>query len=747
MDDLLKEFLVESHENLDRLDRDLVSLEKNPGSRELLASIFRTIHTIKGTSGFLALGKLEAVAHQTENLLSRLRDGRLALSAEITAAMLKGVDRIREILSCIEATEKEGDGDDSALIATLARLQESAAPAKPYVAPKPAAAAPRPAAAKPAETAPKPVSIPPPAPVAAARPAAAPPVEAKKDPAPAASQEQAKSALSDSSIRVDVGLLDRLMNLVGELVLARNQILQVTSRAEDAAFTATSQRLNLITTELQAAVMKTRMQPVGGVWSKFPRVVRDVSADLGKKVELEMSGTETELDRTIIEAIKDPLTHIIRNAVDHGIESPGQRAAAGKPEVARVMLRALHDGGQVLIELCDDGRGIDPARIRSKALERGLITPEQSARMSERDVIQLIFQPGFSTAEKITHVSGRGVGMDVVKTNVERIGGSVDIESAFGRGTTIRIRIPLTLAIIPALIVRVARERYAIPQSSLVELVRAEAKKGGAAFERIQGTPVYRLRGKLLPLLFLAEQLQLAEARKDDTAAINIVVLQTGSQQFGLVVDGVEDTSEIVVKPLGKHFKEINCYAGATIMGDGRSALILDVDGLAERSGIQSKSAAIETRKEVVVERREDAEKLLLFGFGDGTRFAMPLSAVARLEEFPRSSIERSGKREVIQYRGEILQLVRVARVLTGSDNRTEGETERAVVYSHAGRRVGLVVGHIEDIVETKVDLRDTGRRPGVRGTAVIHERVADVVDVAGMLQAADAGFPAQAVA
>ncbi|MGH8021514.1 MAG: chemotaxis protein CheA [Opitutaceae bacterium] len=742
MDDLLKEFLVESHENLDRLDRDLVALEKNPESRELIASIFRTIHTIKGTSGFLALGKLEAVAHQTENLLSRLREGRLTLNAEITAAMLEGVDRIREIIRCIEETEKEGDGDDSALIALLTRLLESAAP-KPAAAAKPVAPAPKPAAvAKSAEA--KAPAAPAPAAAPTPKPAAPAPVEVKKESAPSA-QEHAKSALSDSSIRVDVGLLDRLMNLVGELVLARNQIIQVTSRAEDAAFTATSQRLNLITTELQAAVMKTRMQPVGGVWSKFPRVVRDVSADLGKKVELEMSGTETELDRTIIEAIKDPLTHIIRNAVDHGIETPEQRKAAGKSEVARVLLRALHDGGQVLIELCDDGRGIDPAKIRSKALERGLIAPEQSARMGEREVIQLIFQPGFSTAEKITNVSGRGVGMDVVKTNVERIGGSVDIESKLGSGTAIRIRIPLTLAIIPALIVRVAHERYAIPQSSLVELVRAEAKKGKAAFERIQGTPVYRLRGRLLPLLFLAEQLQLAELKAD--AAINIVVLQTGAEQFGLVVDGVEDTAEIVVKPLGKHFKEINCYAGATIMGDGRPALILDVDGLAKRSGIQAKTGAIGTRKEAAVERKSDTEKLLLFGFGDGTRFAMPLSAVARLEEFPRSSIERSGRREVIQYRDEILQLVRVASVLTGSEHHAEDGTERAVVYSHEGRRVGVIVGRIEDIVETKIELRETGRRPGVRGTTVINERVTDVVDVAGMLQAADAGLFTQAVA
>jgi two-component system chemotaxis sensor kinase CheA len=539
------------------------------------------------------------------------------------------------------------------------------------------------------------------------------------------------------------------MNLVGELVLARNQIIQVTARAEDAAFTATSQRLNLITTELQEAVMKTRMQPVGGVWSKFPRIVRDVSADLGKKVELEMAGTETELDRTIIEAIKDPLTHIIRNAVDHGIEPPELRRQTGKSEVARVLLRALHDGGQVLIELIDDGRGIDPAKIRAKAIERQLVTQEQSLRMSDREVIQLIFLPGFSTAEKITNVSGRGVGMDVVKTNVERIGGTVDIESKLGAGTTIRIRIPLTLAIIPALIVRVTQERYAIPQSSLVELVRSEAEKGKPAFELIQGTPVYRLRGKLLPLLFLARELKLGAAVQDSTsAALNIVVLQSGSQQFGLVVDGVEDTAEIVVKPLGKHFKGLNCYAGATIMGDGRSALILDVDGLAERSGMQGKSGSIEMRKDAVVaERRTDLEKLLLFGFGDGSRYAMPLSAVARLEEFPRKSIERSGAREVVQYRGEIMPLVRVSNVLTGTESCSEDEMERAVVYSHNGRSVGLIVGRIEDIVETRIDLRDTGRRPGVRGTAVVQDRVTDVVDVPGMLQAADHEFFQQAVA
>ncbi len=744
MDDLIKEFLVESREGLDRLDQDLVKLEKDPSSRELIGSIFRTIHTIKGTSGFLALHKLESVAHVGENLLSRLRDGKLVLTRDIATALLATVDAIRQMLSNLEATGKEGERDDSKLIETLTALQTpgtSVSVAK--IAPAPAASAP---AAKPIE---KP-SVSPVAPLVpaasaptAATPAITPKEEVKPAPVAVAAESSAAShhSVADTTIRVDVSLLDRLMNLVGELVLARNQVLQFGERG-NTALNAATQRLNLITTELQEGVMKTRMQPIGNVWSKFPRVVRDLAQTCGKQIRLEMEGEGTELDKTIIEAIKDPLTHLVRNSVDHGIETPEARAAKGKAPEGRLALRAYHEGGQVNIEIIDDGAGVDPERVKSKAVQKNLLTAAQASSMSDRDAVNLIFLPGFSTAEKITNVSGRGVGMDVVKTNIEKIGGMVEIISKAGSGTTIKIKIPLTLAIIPALIVRCGGERFAIPQVSLLELVRLDGEKAKTGIEEIHGAPVYRLRGQLLPLVHLHRELQVPAPDTQTDAAVNIVVLQAGERPFGLVVDDIQDTVEIVVKPLGKHFKGLTCYSGATIMGDGRVALILDVIGLAQRAHLLVKSRERNVEKAAAANTSKgERQTLLLFGLGDNNRVAMPLSTVARLEEFPVSSIERSGPREVVQYRGHILPLVRIASILGGGESDSEATAIQAVVYRANGRSIGLVVGRIEDIVEENVELEQSGHRDGILGTAIIQSRVTDLLDVPAVIRAADPAF------
>lgn len=479
-------------------------------------------------------------------------------------------------------------------------------------------------------------------------------------------------SVSESTIRVDVGLLDELMNLVGELVLARNQVLQFTSKQDDRTFIGTSQRLDLITTELQEGIMQTRMQPIGNVWNKFPRVVRDLATAHGKKVRIEMEGKETELDKTIIEAIKDPLTHLVRNAVDHGIEMPKERIARGKPEEGLLILRAFHEGGQVNIEIFEDGAGIDPEKVKQKALEKGLIAREQAARMGDREAVNLIFMPGLSMAERVTKISGRGVGMDVVKTNIEKIGGTVDIQSRLGEGTTLKIRIPLTLAIIPALIVNSGGDRYAIPQVSLLELVRLEGEQARSGIEMIHGAPVYRLRGSLLPLVHLNRELEIEEkveeavvgaASNGQGAVINIVVLQADERQFGLIVDGIHDTEEIVVKPLGKQIKGLSAFAGATIMGDGRVALILDALGLAQRASVVS-----EVRDRTLVDQdartqEDQAERqaMLVFGMGDGHRLAMPLCMVARLEKFPRSAVERAGNQEAVQYRNQIMPLIRLS--------------------------------------------------------------------------------------
>jgi two-component system, chemotaxis family, sensor kinase CheA len=547
-----------------------------------------------------------------------------------------------------------------------------------------------------------------------------------------------------------VHLLDRLMNLVGELVLARNQILQLRSTAETAGFAATTQRLNLITTELQEGVMKTRMQPIGNLWSKFPRIVRDLAVACNKQAGIELEGRETELDRTIIEAIKDPLTHLVRNAVDHGIESPDTRAAAGKPREGRIFMRAFHEGGQVNIEISDDGGGIDAERLKEKALAKGLISPEQAARLSEREAFNLIFLPGFSTAAKVTNVSGRGVGMDVVKTNIERIGGMVDVQSQLGHGTTFKMKIPLTLAIIPALIVTSGEQRYAIPQVSLLELVRLDGQAAEKGIESIHGAPVYRLRGNLLPILYLKRLLAGSDAVPEDPrSSINIVVLQADDRRFGLVVEGISDTEEIVVKPLGRQLKSIASFAGATIMGDGRVALILDVLGLAQNAGVISEvrdRALAEESVSAVEGSAEERQTMLVLGLGDTGRVAVPLSLVDRLEEIPVSSVELSAHQEVVQYRGELLPLLRLGSVLGYESRPTEGgQPLQVVVCSRRGGRIGLVVDQILDIVEDEITVQSSTAQRGLSGTAVIRGRVTDLLDVRQLTGADDAEYGAVA--
>ncbi len=767
--DIVKDFLVESYENLDRLDRELVGLEKNPEDTDALSSVFRTIHTIKGTCGFLGFSKLEAVAHVGENLLTRLRDRQLKLTPEITTALLSTVDAIRQMLSQIETVGQEGARDDSVLIATLTRLQQP--PVEPQL--KVAALVPE-SASEAAEAMPNIGDIlKQRAGVTAAELQRAVQQQKEGDPrrmgeilvehgavkpadvADALRVQHAarnQTAASDSTIRVDVGLLDKVMNLVGELVLARNQVLQFANRMKDTGFLAASQRLNLITTELREGVMKTRMQPIGNIWSQFPRTVRDVALGCSKEVRIEMEGKETELDKTIIEAIKDPLTHLVRNSVDHGIELPEERIKAGKDRTGRLILRAFHEGGQVIIEISDDGAGLNPERIRKKGVERGVITTEQAARMTEREIFNLIFLPGFSTAEKVTNVSGRGVGMDIVKTNVEKIGGTVDINSILGRGTTVRVKIPLTLAIIPALVVTCGGDRYAIPQVSLLELVRIDADDVAKGIELVHDAPVYRLRGRLLPLVYLSRELRLAAdmrpARERD-GAVNIVVVQADERQFGLIVDQINDTEEIVVKPLRKQLKRLKTFAGSSIMGDGKVALILDVLGLAQAAGVVSEDRArVPTEKiaESVVTEGEKQTFLLFAGPGD-SRMAIPLSTLERLEEFPVAQVEMSGSQWVTQYRGQILPLVRLNVVLEERRNRLrvpqtppapDSGPIQVLVLGHDGRYFGLVVERILDIVKDRADVRLVATRALVLYSVVIGDRVTELLDIPAILRSVD---------
>lgn len=735
-DEIVREFLLESRENLNLLDQELVLLEEEPDSEARLASVFRTIHTIKGTAGFFGFKKLEAVAHVGETLLSRLRDGVIALDANRTTGLLAMVDAIRGLLQQVEESGGEGPGHYGALIEALSLLADdnsAAAGSKLLSQKRSAVSSPaRPRSSSAARAEPQAVAVAaPPAPV---KPA--PRLEESTPAAPAASRASGDEsrAQSDPRIRVDVGLLDRLMNLVGELVLARNQLVQYAGTSGDAPLVTTCQRLNLITSELQEGVMKTRMQPIDNVWSKFPRVVRDLSHACGKQVVLEMDGKSTELDKTIIEAISDPLTHLVRNSVDHGIETPEQRVAAGKRAAGTLRLRAFHEGGRVNIEISDDGRGIDAERVRSKAVERGLIQPDRARALSIHETINLIFMPGFSTAEQVTNVSGRGVGMDVVRSNVEKIGGSVEVESRLGQGTVIRIKIPLTLAIIPALVVSAGGQRFAIPQVNLVELVRFEAEQARTAIEWLHGVPVFRLRGNLLALVELSHALRLPPSPRDD---FNIVVLQADNRQFGLLVDRINDTEEIVVKPLTRELKGLNVYAGATIMGDGRIALILDVMGLAETAEVVATQQRV--NDSAAAAPAAHPERLILFRTGGGARMALPLDSVARLEEFPLSKIEQIGNEDVVQYRDEILPLVHLTETFGGS--RTEADPLQVVVHSDDSGSVGFVVEAIDDIVEGTVGARRRGGRPGVLGSIVVQGRVTELLDVAAVRASAHGRF------
>ena len=735
MEDLetIHEFLVESEENLSRLDQDLVKLEQQPKDALLLGSIFRTIHTIKGACGFLAFSTLEGITHQAESILSQLRDGERQLTPALISLILETVDATRKVLASIEESGKEGPFHFEDLVERLraaARnpidVEPQSSTFDPLVDAVPKALT---------ETSVNKSLVAPLADQLLGNTESA--EHAKRDTGAQAEEVTRHSAAAESNIRVGVGLLDKLMDLVGELVLTRNQILQFNSEGEDPALNATSQRLNLITTELQEGVMKTRMQPIGVVWNKLPRVVRDIAIDLGKQIHLEMDGAETELDRTIIEAIKDPLMHLVRNSCDHGIEAPNVRTLAGKPPQGTLLLRAYHEGGQVNIEVGDDGAGIDVIRIKQKAFEKGLLRPEHADKLSDREALGLIFEPGFSTAKTVTNISGRGVGMDVVKSHIEKIGGVVDIFSRLSEGTTVKIRIPLTLAIIPGLVISSGGERFVIPQVSLLELIRIEGDSTGKHIEYVHGTPVYRRRGSLLPIAYLNQVLGLKSDDRDE--AVSMVVLQAEDRQFGLVVDGINDTQEIVVKPLGKQLKGLTLYAGATIMGDGRVALILDVLGIGQCSGVfgEAREAVRSTDKQKVQAENEQ-QRLLLFQSGSFHRLAVPLSLVARLEEFPRSVLEHAGGEQVVQYRGRILPLVSLRSILEPNSavNEMLADPVQVVVFNDGDVSVGMVVDQILDVAEEAVTVRQSSDRKGLLGSAVVRSKVTDFLDLHEVMRA-----------
>jgi len=739
MDDLLSEFLTETNENLAVLDVELVHLEQNPNHPGLIDNIFRLVHTIKGTCGFLGLPRLESVAHASENVLGKIRDGSLVVTPSAVSLILESLDRIKSILAALEATEAEPEGDDSSLISRLdAMASDTPAAAGPVAV---EAMKPEPVKAEPAPVG-EPVAA---APVVAeaqeepTKKAAQPPHGEQAKPAAKVEPERpdersTESSIANQTIRVNVDLLENLMTMVSELVLSRNQLLQMVRGMGDSEFTVPLQRLSHVTTELQEGVMKTRMQPIGNAWAKMPRIIRDLSVELGKKIDLQMIGAETELDRQVLELIKDPLTHMVRNSADHGLETPAERQANGKTDVGKIVLNAYHEGGHIIIEIRDDGRGLDVARIKAKAIEKSLVSESEAEALTDQQIMAFIFKPGFSTAAKVTAVSGRGVGMDVVRTNIEKIGGNIELKSEKGRGSSFIIKIPLTLAIVSALIVECGGERFAIPQISVVELVRT-AENSEHKIERINDTSVLRLRDRLLPLVFLTDTLKLADRNKEGGAAeAFIVVTQVGTFNFGIVVDRVFDTEEIVVKPVAPILRDIPMFSGNTILGDGSVIMILDPNGIAAASGeatLGDAHAAEEERRHDV--RGDDRVALLVFRAGGSEPKAVPLSLVARLEEIEVSQVERSNNQLLVQYRGRLMPLVKIDDAM---ELKTEGR-QPILVFADDDRSMGLMVDEIVDIVEDRLDIQLTSNSTGTLGSAVVAGHATDIVDVGHYLSRA----------
>ena len=737
MDDLLTEFLTETSENLAVLDVELIRFEQNPDDAATLGSIFRLVHTIKGTCGFLGLPRLESVAHAGENVLGRFRDGELAVSAAAVTLILECIDRIRTLLGDLSEHGVEQPGDDSGLIARLNAMAESGALAAP------AAAEPQPANDMPFfadEGFPVAAELLLEVEQALEGGAAQAPVEPIAPAVRASGTVAEKSAPSEArdadsgkpsaTIRVNVEVLESLMTLVSELVLTRNQLQQMVRGQEDSEFKAPLQRVSLITSELQEGIMKTRMQPISNAWSKLPRIVRDLSVESGKRIDLVMEGAETELDRQVLELIKDPLTHMVRNSADHGLETPRERRAVGKPETGIITLRAYHEGGHIIILIADDGRGLNGEKIRAKVLANGLATPAELAGMSEQQVMQFIFRAGFSTAEKVTNVSGRGVGMDVVRTNIEKIGGTIELKSTEGRGTSFVIKIPLTLAIVSALVVESGAQRFAIPQINVLELINV-SPSSESRVEIIRSAPVLRLRDQLLPLVSLRSLFALGpeSATSEDML---IVITQVGTQIFGIIVDRVFDTEEIVVKPMSPVLRDIDYYSGNTIMGDGGVIMILDPNGIASAIGQHPQASEPDAATAANERLRQDASRMsfLVFRAGGGDLKAVPLDLVTRLEEFEVGKIETAGDQHVVQYRGQLVPLM----PFNGSHQwRSEG-MQPALMFADGPRMMGLVVDEIVDVVEDVLDIQLATVSPGYLGSAVIAGRATDIIDASYFL-------------
>ena len=718
-DEILAEFILEAREIIDRLDGDFVRLEENPGDQALVGNVFRGLHTLKGSSGFFALKRLEKLSHAGESLLGKIRAGQATLDFDKSTRLLEMNDILRSIIEGVEANHIEPAGDDQELIAALL----GAIPAEikqthdKILSPL-------------TNEAPEIVLKPEPQPAPEIQVEYAEPAEVLMPNTPG--QEVVVP------VKVNPEVLDKLMNIASEMVLARNRLLPFSQQSSDKLFTSAVRSIDLLTLELQERMMKMRMQPIFHIWDKFPRLVRDVSAECGKKVRLLQEGSETELDRILLDSIRDPLIHLIRNSIDHSIESPEIRLQKGKSELAYLVLRAAHQNGIVIVEVIDDGAGVDYERVRQRAVSRGLISGEKAQLLNHKELIDLIFLPGFSTRDAITNLSGRGVGMDVVKNNIENIGGSIEVTSIPNEGTHVKLKIPLTLAILPTLFVRSGGEIFLIPQNRILELVRFSPNQPNNGIEDFYGTPTFRLRDKLIPLLFLDEQLKMAKKPLKPKQKLFITLLNFNGTLFGLVVEEVLNIQDIVIKPLGELLRDMSNFAGATIMGDGEVALILDVDGIARKSGLVERLQANPIRQEErYVPTVEEMISVLLFEIPGLNKIALPLDSIDHIIKLDPSQIQQNGSREVVYFNEQLMDLVRLDHYVSGGSKDSHLNHARVPVLTchYRDRLYGLVVKQVTDIIEVPAKLHELSTpQRGLNGCIIYNDQVINVLDLEEVL-------------
>jgi len=706
-DDILAEFILEAREIIDQLDIDFVRFEENPNDQSLVGNIFRGLHTLKGSSGFFSLKRFEKLSHAGESLLGKIRAGQITLDLAKSSDLLKMNDILRQIIEHVESHHIEPEGDDQELINSLLGMADGSSPdLKPSV--------------QKADV--NEVSI--------------PSIDLDE-----LTELEVSNALGQGvvvPIKVAPDILDKLMNIASEMVLARNRLLPFSQQSSDKLFTSAVRSIDMLTLELQERMMKMRMQPIFHIWAKFPRLVRDVSLECHKKVRLLQEGSETELDRILLDSIRDPLIHLIRNSIDHSIESPAIRLEKGKSEVADLILRAAHQNGMVIIEVIDDGAGVDYARVRQRAISNGLISPENASALSNKELIQLIFLPGFSTRDKVTNLSGRGVGMDVVKNNIENIGGSIEITSTPNQGTHVKLKIPLTLAILPTLFIQSGGEIFLIPQNRILELVRFTPNAPNNGIEDFYGTPTYRLRDSLIPLLFLNEQLNLPQPPPNPKQKLFIAVLNFNGTIFGLVVEAVLNIQDVVIKPLGELLRDLSKFAGATIMGNGDVALILDVDGIARQSGLVERLDLNPIkREEKYIPVVEEMVSILLFEIPGLHKIALPLDAIDHIVKLDTSQIQKNGNREVIYFNDQLMNLVRLNHYVSGGTKGYDQSVSRipVLICHYRNRLYGLIVKQVTDIIEVPAKLHELATpQKGLSGSIVYKDQVINTLDLEEVL-------------